>query len=235
MCNLYSMVSNKEAIREFAKFLRVTPEADNLPTFPAIFADGRGPIVRATDDGSRELAVVRWGVPSQAWALKGKNRDPGTTNLRQLPKWKRYLEPLNRRCVVPITSFAEPDQVGGSLKNHWFAANPERPLMFFAGVWVSQWTSVRKVKDGETTDDLYGFLTTDANSEVAAIHNKAMPVLLRTPEEVDRWFTIAYEQIEDEIQNPLPNGSLTIVNIGPKQDGEGLLAAPSQPVQGSLF
>jgi hypothetical protein len=44
MCNLYSMVSNKEAIREFAKFLRVTPEMDNLPTFPGIFANGWAPI-----------------------------------------------------------------------------------------------------------------------------------------------------------------------------------------------
>ncbi|GAL98386.1 hypothetical protein ATR1_106c0001, partial [Acetobacter tropicalis] len=32
--------------------------------------------------------------------------------------------------------------------------------------------------DGETTDDLFGFLTTEANQEVGAIHPKAMPVIL---------------------------------------------------------
>lgn len=35
-------------------------------------------------------------------------------------------------------------------------------------------TSVRKVKGGETTNDLYAFLTTEPNGEVGAIHPKAM-------------------------------------------------------------
>ena len=54
-----------------------------------------------------------------------------------------------------------------------------RPLTFFAGLWT-RWTSVRKVKEGETTNDLYGFLTTAPNAEVKAIHPKAMPVILTT-------------------------------------------------------
>ena len=36
---------------------------------------------------------------------------------------------------------------------------------------MPQWTSVRKVKEGETTNDLFGFLTTDANDVVAPIHH----------------------------------------------------------------
>ena len=234
MCNLYSMVSNKEAIRQFASFLRVTPEMDNLPTFPGIFANGWAPIVRATDDGSRELAKVRWGLPTPPDRLTG-NYDSGVTNLRKLWVWKDYLIPLNRRCVVPITSFCEPDQVGGSKKNHWFALDESRPLCFFAGAWLPQWTSVRKVRDGETTDDLFAFLTTSANEEVARMHDKAMPVILRTPEEVERWFTVPYAAIKDEFQHPLPNGSLQVVNIGPKMDGEELLSDLRPPVQGSLF
>jgi putative SOS response-associated peptidase YedK len=49
------------------------------------------------------------------------------------------------------------------------------PLAFFAGI-CTEWTSVRKLKDGETTDQLFGFLTTDANSieqsrvKLSAIH-----------------------------------------------------------------
>jgi putative SOS response-associated peptidase YedK len=38
--------------------------------------------------------------------------------------------------------------------------------------------SVRKVREGEMTNDLFGFLTTDPNAEVRAIHPKAMPVIL---------------------------------------------------------
>jgi hypothetical protein len=37
---------------------------------------------------------------------------------------------------------------------------------------------VRKVKEGETTNQLFAFLTTAPNAEVRAIHPKAMPVVL---------------------------------------------------------
>lgn len=41
----------------------------------------------------------------------------------------------------------------------------------------------------ETTNDRYAFLTTKPNAEVEAIHPKAMPVILTTPEEVETWMT----------------------------------------------
>ncbi len=89
---------------------------------------------------------------------------------------------MEQRCLVPVTSFAEPDpaskQEGGNVPNAWFARDDEKSLMFFAGIHVPRWQSVRKVRDGLTTDDLYGFLTTDPNDLVKPIHEKAMPVLL---------------------------------------------------------
>ncbi|MGF7163596.1 putative SOS response-associated peptidase YedK, partial [Rhodoligotrophos appendicifer] len=39
----------------------------------------------------------------------------------------------------------------------------------------------------EVSCDLYGFLTTEPNAEVAPIHPKAMPVILTTAEERDVW------------------------------------------------
>lgn len=219
MCNLYSMMSNKEAVRAFAQFLRVTPNADNLKARPDIFANGYGPIVRATPEG-RELATCRWGMPSSEQAIGTKNYDSGTTNIRRtwLPHWKPYLD-IPNRCVVPATSFCEPDQVGRTFKNQWFALDESRPLFFFAGIWTPQWTSVRKVKEGKTTSDLYGFLTTDANKEVGQYHDKAMPVILRTPEEVEEWFTLPVKDIKDfQKAKKLPDGSLTIVSTGLKWD-----------------
>jgi hypothetical protein len=40
---------------------------------------------------------------------------------------------------------------------------------------------VRKVKEGETTNDLFAFLTTEPNNRVGVIHPKAMPVILTKP------------------------------------------------------
>jgi len=50
------------------------------------------------------------------------------------------------------------------------------------------------VKEGETTNDLFTFLTTEPNSEVGAIHPRAMPVILTTPAEVETWMMAASDE-----------------------------------------
>ena len=146
--------------------------------------------------------------------LKGKNRDPGATNIRNVasPHWKRWLG-VESRCVVPFSSFSENETLAdGSRSPVWFAFDESRPLAFFAGLWT-RWTSVRKVKEGETANDLYGFLTTAPNVEVKAIHPKAMPVILTTPEEVDIWMRAPTKDAL-ALQRLLPGGSLQIVARG---------------------
>jgi putative SOS response-associated peptidase YedK len=80
-----------------------------------------------------------------------------------------------------------------------------------------RWTSVRKLKDGETTDDLFGFLTTSANAEVAPVHPRAMPVILTAPEDVETWLAAPVAQAL-ALQRPLPDGTLRIVARGARQD-----------------
>ena len=95
-------------------------------------------------------------------------------------------------------------------------------MAFFAGVWT-RWTSVRKVKEGETTNDIFAFLTTEPNKEVGAIHPKAMPVVLTTREEIDVWMNAPAEAAL-KLQRPLADNSLKIVARGDKKDGGGLAA-----------
>ena len=156
-----------------------------MPPQPGVFPDYFAPIVRNDGEG-RELVMARWGMPSPFELVKDRNRDPGVTNIRNVssPHWRRWLG-IECRCVVPFTSFSENELMpDGPRPPAWFAFDDSRPLAFFAGVWT-RWTSVRKVKEGETTNDLYAFLTTTPNAEVKAIHPKAMPVILTTQAEVD--------------------------------------------------
>lgn len=217
MCNLYSMTKGQQAIRDFVGALN--DRTGNLPSLPSIFPDYEAPIVRDAEEG-REIRMARWGMPSPAFALKGKNRDPGVTNVRNTksPHWRRWLG-REHRCVVPFTSFSEPElQQDGSRPPAWFALDDERPLAFFAGIWVESWTSVRKVKEGEVTADLFAFLTCDPNAEVGKIHPKAMPVILRSLGEVDTW--LASETLEAlELQRPLEDGALQVVARGRREDG----------------
>ena len=142
-------------------------------------------------------------------------RDPGTTNIRNTSSkhWKRWLD-VPHRCIVPFTSFSEFNRTAGG--DVWFAFDESRPLACFAGIWTN-WTSVRKVKEGETTNDLFGFLTTEPNAEVGAIHPKAMPVILTTPAEIETWMT-APDEDALKLQRSLPDGSLKIVATGEKKD-----------------
>jgi putative SOS response-associated peptidase YedK len=55
---------------------------------------------------------------------------------------------------------------------------------------------------------------------VAPVHPKAMPVLLRTAEEIDRWLAAPVEDAL-ELQRPLPDGTLEIVAVGQREDGPG--------------
>ena len=216
MCNLYSLTKGQQAIREITRAMM--DNTGNMPPLPGIFPDYRAPIVRNQPEG-RELTMARWGMPSPAFALKGKNSDPGVTNVRNVssPHWRRWLG-IESRCVVPFTSFSEPEaQPDGSRPPAWFAFDETRPLAFFAGIWT-RWTSVRKVKEGETTNDLFAFLTTEPNKEVGALHPKAMPVILTTQDEIDLWMS-APAQDALKLQRPLPDGSLMIVARGKKQDG----------------
>jgi putative SOS response-associated peptidase YedK len=220
MCNLYTVTKGQATIRELTEAM--TDNTGNLPPLPGIFPDYAAPIVRNQPAG-RELTMARWGMPSPAFALKGRNSDPGVTNIRNTvsPHWRRWLG-QEHRCVVPFTSFSEnahlPD---GSKPPVWFAFDESRPLACFAGIWT-RWTSVRKVKEGETTNDLFGFLTTEPNAEVGAIHPKAMPVILRTREEIDLWMNAPVAEAM-RLQRPLPDDALKIVARGEKQDAGGLV------------
>ncbi|WFU06609.1 SOS response-associated peptidase family protein (plasmid) [Rhizobium sp. CB3171] len=232
MCNLYNITTNQEAIRQFTRAM--IDSIGNLEPTLDVYPDRIGPIVRNTAAG-RELAMARWGLPSSQHALMqaAKKRadklqakgipfdfaqllrmepDGGTTNVRRVDSkhWTRWLGTENR-CVVPFTRFAEPDYrtraEGGRVANAWFAGSEEEPLMFFAGIWVPQWRSVRKIKEGEISADLFGFLTTDPNEVVGAVHEKAMPAILRDIEEIELWMTASWEEAR-VLQRPIVNDEL---------------------------
>lgn len=207
MCNLYSMTTGQQAIREAADVM--SDLTGNLPPMDEIYPDRPAPVVRNTKEG-RELALMRWGMPSPAFALKGKKTDRGVTNIRNTasPHWRPWLG-VSHRCLVPFTAFSEYGTKDGRKVPVWFALNENRPLAFFAGLWTN-WTSTRKVSEGEVNADLFGFLTCEPNKVVAPIHPKAMPVILTRSEEFDLWMNGTTEDALS-LQRPLDDDDLILI------------------------
>jgi len=194
-------------------------QTGNLPLFPAIFPNRLAPIVRVGIDSQRELLMARWGFPPPNIPGR-KPRNPYLTNVRKTDSryWQTYLKKPEHRCLVPLTSFAEPDNRGPECIWTWFARDESRPIMFFAGIW-REWEGDRGTK---TIPDMgkhlvFSFLTTDAGADVAPIHPDATPVLLLDEEAREARMNAPWE-IARDLQRPPSAGALKVVAAGEKQD-----------------
>jgi putative SOS response-associated peptidase YedK len=220
VCNLYSELKGQAAIRAAARVMH--DRVGNLPPMPAIFPDMLAPVIRKAEDGERELVMLRWGLPTPSQFRKGIDR--GVSNVRNVgsPHWRRWTGVANR-CLVPATSFCEPstlpDPATGKKVWHWFALNEERPLFFFAGFWAT-WRGVRGTwkEPIDAEHQLFGFLTTEPNADVKAVHEKAMPAILTTAEEFDMWMNAPINEALS-LQRPLPDGAVRMVRSGVQEDG----------------
>lgn len=97
--------------------------------------------MRNAADGTRELAMHRWGMPCPP-------QFSGTyvTNIRNTksPHWRRWLGPASR-CLVPATSFCEYADTRPRKTPTWFALDESRPVFAFAGIWTT-WHGTRGTK-----------------------------------------------------------------------------------------
>ena len=136
--------------------------------------------------------------------------------------------------MVPFTSFSENEgHAGRQAAAHLVRLGRKPTASLFSRAYGPRWTSVRKVREGETTNDVFGFLTTEPNVLVGRYHPKAMPVILRTPEEIDIWMAAPVAEAL-ALQRPLPDDALVVVlrgekgGFGRKQQAGGCRPTPAR-------
>jgi putative SOS response-associated peptidase YedK len=151
-----------------------------------IFPGHMAPVVRRAEDGERELLELSWGFvlpqPGKAPRRVTNTRD----DKMQSAFWRDSIR--KRRCLVPVTSFCEPNADVKPATWNWFALTGEdpRPLFAFAGIWRRHVGPIKK--DGPSVElDVFSFMTTTPNELVATVNHERMPVLLTTPQAQDQW------------------------------------------------
>jgi putative SOS response-associated peptidase YedK len=187
MCTLYAMTRKQD---DLGRFFRVGHNrAVASQPLDAIFPNYNAPVVRRAADGEREIVMMNWG-----FVLPQPGKAPRrVVNVRDdkilTGFWRDSFE--QRRCLVPATSFCEPNGDVKPATWHWFALGADgdpRPLFAFPGVWRRHRGPVKK--DGPTVEiETYSFLTTTPNGLVSTINHERMPVLLTREADFETWLT----------------------------------------------
>jgi len=121
-------------------------------------------------DGT-ELVVegMTWGFPLRLKGMKPGSKPKPINNARadklDSHMWRYSFE--ERRCLIPVSRFAEAEGEQGAKTRTWFAL-PEEPLFAVAGLW----------RETDEWGRAYTMVMTEACIHVADVHDR-MPVILR--------------------------------------------------------
>ncbi len=160
MCNLYRMTKGTQ---EVARMFAVEPDlsanygSEVYPGYPGlVIAQGRA-------------RAMTWGFPLVLTGRQGQKLKPKpVTNAREdkllTPFWRDSF--VARRCLVPISQWAEAEGEKGRMTRTWYGL-PGQDVFAVAGLWRSsaEW------------GDVYTVVMVDGHPQMAKVHDR-MPLIL---------------------------------------------------------
>ncbi|MBN9142485.1 MAG: hypothetical protein BGP00_04825 [Novosphingobium sp. 63-713] len=170
MCNLYRL-NSKNA--EIARMFEVREAASSnrseevYPGYPGLVVAGGF------------ARTMNWGFPLIMTGKKGqKLKSKPVTNARDdklhTPFWRQSFE--QRRCLIPVTAWAEPEGASGQMTRTWYRL-PECDIFAVAGLW----------RASDEWGDVYTMVMVESSPRMQEVHDR-MPVIL-APEHWHRWLT----------------------------------------------
>jgi len=160
MCNLYRMT---KGVDEVARMFEVLPDrganfaGEVYPGYPGLVVAGG------------QARAMTWGFPLVLKGRQGRPLKPKpVTNAREdklltgfwLPSFKA------RRCLVPVSAWAEAEGKRGQMTRTWYALEEEETFAV-AGLWrpTAEW------------GDAYTMVMTESCAQMVDVHDR-MPVIL---------------------------------------------------------
>ena len=209
MCNLYSVRTSRAALAR--KFGLSDNRMAAFEPLPAIFPGHVAPIIKLAADGQRELVLLSWGFVLLREGYAPKRVTNARDDKLTTKFWKDSFE--TRRCLVPASSFCEPDG-NTPARWHWLALKSDepRPLFAFPGLY-RQWRGPIK-RGGPNVDiEVFSFVTSLPNDLTRSINPERSPALLLNEEAAQTWLTGTPSQAFATIKTTDPD-RLTIVQAG---------------------
>lgn len=177
MCNRYQ---NKAMSAEVASLFGVEPgnvaqfnvQADVYPKYP-------GMVIRV-EQGVRHLEAMTWGFPRHSVNKRtGRPNKPSPVNNARDDRlldprwpWKESFE--GRRCLIPLTAWAEAEGPEGQMTCTWYSL-PDEDLFAVGGIW----------RPSDEWGDVYSMVMVNGCAQMSEVHDR-MPVILR-PDQYDLW------------------------------------------------
>jgi putative SOS response-associated peptidase YedK len=111
-----------------------------------------------------------WGFPLTLNGKNGQALKPKAVNNTRADKLESFMWRYSfqeRRCLIPVTEFAEAEGEKGTKTRTWFAL-PDDEVFAVAGIW----------RDTPEWGPAYSMVMTEACQHVADVHDR-MPVILK--------------------------------------------------------
>lgn len=169
---------------EMARLFRLDQMPNFDPNYNLAPTQSAPVLRRRAEDGRRSADLLTWGlVPSWSKEPKpfGATFNARADTMRTLNTYRGAWK-AGRRCLVMVDGFYEwqklpnPENLKKQPKQPWAISRTDGAVMAMAGLWES------KRLDGDAVLRTYTVITTDANDDMAGIHDR-MPVIL----EADAW------------------------------------------------
>jgi putative SOS response-associated peptidase YedK len=156
MCNAYTV---RPKVTGSLRELAISTEAAKRST-PLVRRTGKG-IVAVNGPSGWTAKIMRWGIQTPRFDSINNARSDKLTS----PIWAESLQ--NRRCIVPITSFFEWQELPHRAKQPFEFHRPDHDWMWVAGLY----------SHSRTYGDCYATITTDPPEWMVSIHDRMLAVL----------------------------------------------------------
>ncbi|HLT21357.1 MAG TPA: SOS response-associated peptidase [Thermomicrobiales bacterium] len=180
MCGRFAVIRQLEELARLFEAGLIRMEGDFAPNYNVAPSTIIPAVIE--EDGQRVIVGLYWGF-TPSWA-KARKDGPRPINARKetVATSGMFRNAFRRRrAIIPADGFFE-WKAEGTGKQPFFIHRADGDVMAFAGIW-ERWQD--PTGELETPLDSCAIITTNANDEMAQLHDR-MPVILE-PEEWDRW------------------------------------------------